>query len=120
MSWTCQRKFGSTSCKHVNDNRKRKCGLCGKARPARKRPKHLVALELSYEEYVALNGGEHCALCGREPSEHRKLDRDHSHSTKRPRGLLCHFCNRWLPERATAEWLRAAADYVERAEREAA
>jgi hypothetical protein len=119
VSWTCQRKFGTTPCKFVNDNRKKLCGLCGKPRPARRRPKHLVALELSYEEYVKLNGGEVCGICGAEPGS-RRLDRDHDHKTGLPRGLLCWACNRQLRTWATVGWLRAAADYLERAEREAA
>lgn len=116
MSWTCQRKFGSAQCKHVNDNRKRKCGLCGKARPARRRPKHLAALEVPYEEYVRLTGGEFCKLCGATPKPGRRLDRDHDHRTGQPRGLLCHLCNRLLPDRVTPDWLRRAADYIEHRE----
>lgn len=75
----------------------------------------MVALTLTYEEYVALNGGEHCAVCGRLPMS-RRLDRDHDHKTGLPRGLLCHRCNRHLPVWMTVEWLENAADYLRRAQ----
>lgn len=74
----------------------------------------MVALELDYAAYILLNGGDFCAICGRKPSG-RRLDRDHDHKTHQPRGLLCHRCNRQLPAWITAEWLRTAADYLERA-----
>jgi hypothetical protein len=75
----------------------------------------MVALELSYEVYVRLNGGELCGICGRPPLS-RKLDRDHDHTTHKPRGLLCHRCNRAIPNWMTAEWLDSAAAYLRRAE----
>jgi len=56
----------------------------------------------------------HCALCPREPSPRRRLDMDHDHKTMVVRGLLCHRCNRALPDWITPEWLRDAADYLER------
>jgi hypothetical protein len=74
----------------------------------------MVALELSYEDYIKLNGGEHCAICKRKPSKNRKLDRDHDHHTHLPRGLLCNRCNRALPNWCDANWLRNAARYLDR------
>lgn len=74
------------------------------------------ALEQDYAAFVALNGGEFCAICRRKPSKVRRLDRDHDHKTGKPRGLLCARCNRSLPAWVTAEWLRDAADYLERTE----
>ncbi len=112
--WTCQRQADGIRCRKVNPARKRNCQRCGKPRPARKRPAHLDALKLSYEQYVDLNGGEHCAICHRKPSASRKLDRDHCHTAGEPRGLLCSRCNRALPNWVTSAWLRAAAAYVER------
>ena len=77
----------------------------------------MAALELDYAGFVALNGGEHCGICGRKPSVTRRLDRDHEHSTPPlARGLLCARCNRSLPAHVTVEWLRAAIKYLERAE----
>lgn len=70
---------------------------------------------MSYDDYVALNGGEHCAICGRLPTANRRLDRDHDHSGGgRPRGLLCTRCNRALPNWMTSDWLRTAAEYLDR------
>lgn len=104
-------------CLTVNDSRKRKCGACGKPLPRKRRPKHLAALELPYEQWVA-RFGERCGICGKPPSTRRRLDRDHWHSGPRagePRGLLDARCNRALPSWVTPGWLRAAADYLERA-----
>jgi hypothetical protein len=112
--WTCQRVENKLPCKHVNPNRKRKCGWCGKPRPARKRPAHLAALKEPYSVFLALNGGEWCGICGAEPTSRRKLDRDHCHKTGRPRGLLCVRCNRQLASWCDPGWLRDAADYLER------
>lgn len=121
--WTCRRKVrsqmsdiaASRVCGHRNPGRKRLCELCGGSKPKKARPKHLVALESDYEAYVALNGGDHCGICRRQRRGGRRLDRDHDHKTGRPRGLLCHRCNRALPHWMTASWLGAAADYLEAA-----
>jgi hypothetical protein len=77
----------------------------------------MVALEASYEEYVELNGGEFCGICGRKPSGSRRLDRDHDHSradVNIGRGLLCNRCNRGLPAWVTVEWLERATGYLNR------
>jgi len=109
--WTCQRRENGVRCATRNPNRKRLCIGCGKPKPPRSRPKHMVALDASYEEFVALNGGEHCAICRRGPGS-KRLDRDHCHATGRARGLLCSRCNRALPNWMTADWLEAAAAYL--------
>jgi hypothetical protein len=75
----------------------------------------MVALDESYESYIALNGGEFCFICMKKPMG-RKLDRDHDHSTGKPRGLLCHRCNRMLPSWITPEWLDQAAVYLRRSQ----
>ncbi len=62
---------------------------------------------------MAAQGGG-CALCG-SPPRTRQLHIDHDHKTGRVRGLLCFRCNRALPHYMSAEWLRRAADYIERA-----
>lgn len=80
----------------------------------------MQALNLSYEHYIEINGGEFCAICGTLPKPNRKLDRDHAHEGDGiARGLLCTKCNRTLIKtrfglQVTPEWLRAAADYLER------
>lgn len=114
MSWTCQRQAGGFVCKHVNPNRRRKCEVCGKQRPPRKRPAHLVALDQDYLEFVVLNGGEFCGICGREPNGVRRLHRDHDHVTGKARGLLCFRCNSALRAYMTLDWLRKAVAYLDR------
>lgn len=74
----------------------------------------MAALQASYEEYAAINGGNHCGICGREPPE-VKLQRDHEHKgSGTARGLLCIACNYRLTERLTLEWMRSAIKYLER------
>jgi hypothetical protein len=116
--WTCRRQAKGKKCGWSNPNRNRKCLRCGKPRPQKVRPAHMAALELPYDKFVKLNGGEFCAICGKGPGK-RKLDRDHCHTTGRPRGLLCHRHNRGLDWFAGPDELRAAAAYLERAERAA-
>jgi hypothetical protein len=127
--WTCQRVSKGIPCKHVNPKIKQICEACGKRRPASKRESHFDALKLPYAVFVIANGGsEDCGICGTKPTPERRNDRDHEHKGDGlVRGLLCHSCNRTLGPRmeasarqggmTLAEWLRAAADYVERAER---
>lgn len=73
-TWTCQRQTAGVKCKATNPSRKRKCEACGKTRPARKRPAHMLALDIPYERYVEINGGEHCGICGKLPKAGRRLD----------------------------------------------
>lgn len=115
-TWTCQRHADGQRCGWVNPRRKQLCECCGKRRPPTAKPKHLAALDLDYAGFVALNGADQCALCGRLPSANRRLDRDHDHATGQPRGLLCARCNRALPRWVTPDWLRLAAVYLERKE----
>jgi Recombination endonuclease VII len=120
--WTCRRVSKSVVCGHRNAPRAKKCELCGKPRPARRRPAHMAVLaQMDYAAFLVLNGGETCGICGRSPTSRRRLDRDHSHDGDGyARGLLCAWCNRQLPRRATPEWLRAAADYLDRAQQRTA
>lgn len=115
--WTCQRVTGGVKCGAQNPNRKRKCGACGKTRPARQRPAHLAVLDEPFSVFLAANGGiERCGICGAEPGR-AKLHRDHEHKGDGfARGLLCFPCNLQLKHTSTIEWLRSAADYLERAE----
>ena len=82
-------------------------------RKAKRRPKHLKALETPYEVYAAMNGGEFCAICGALPKT-RRLHRDHDHHTGLPRGLLCARCNRALPSWITSAWLLKAVAYLDK------
>ncbi len=83
------------------------------ARKAKRKPKHLKALEVAYEDYIALNGGENCGICGA-LRKTKRLDRDHDHRTGKPRGLLCHRCNRALPAWMTPAWMVKATAYLDR------
>lgn len=113
-TWTCQRRLGGLRCGGINQPRARTCHTCGKPRPPKRRPKHLAALTLTYEQYVEINGGDFCFICLKPRGEGRRLDRDHCHRSGQPRGLLCHRCNRLLPSWVTPQWLRRAAYYLER------
>lgn len=124
--WTCQKITHGIKCGHHNPPRTRKCRKCLKARPIR----HTVmsdskALAIPYEEYVKINGGEHCGVCGRTRAQQprgRRFDRDHDHDTDLPRGLLCRQCNRALVAsrfglKINVKWLLAAAAYLVRHEK---
>lgn len=104
--WTCRK------CRTRHPRRKQVCP-CGARRPKRRAPRHLVALELPYEEWVARFGNK-CGICGTPASNVRRLDRDHDHVTGEPRGLLCHRCNRALPNWITTDWLLKAVRYLQR------
>jgi len=67
-----------------------------------------------YDELLAQQNGV-CAICGHPPKT-KRLNIDHDHKTMEVRGLLCHKCNRALPDWVTLEWLRRAAAYVERSQ----
>lgn len=109
-SWKCR------GCLTVNPPRKRLCGACKLARPKRRRPAHLQALDMPYEVFVAANGGvDACGICGAQ-GKTRRLHRDHDHRTGRPRGVLCFRDNRLLlASWVTPELLDAAAAYLRRA-----
>jgi hypothetical protein len=115
-TWRCQRQTGGQKCLHDNPSRLRKCQACGKPRPPRKRPDHMKALDLPYEHYIKINGGEFCGICGQTPKPGKRLHRDHDHRTGKPRGLLCFLDNRFLGNRVDGVWLRKAAWYLERHE----
>ena len=112
-TWTCQRVTAGVKCLRTNSSRKRKCGRCGKPRPARKRPAHMAVLDVPYEKW-AERFGDRCNICGRPAGPRRRLDRDHCHASTVARGLLCFRCNRALPDWMTEEWLRKAAAYLTR------
>jgi len=106
--WTCRK------CRQLHHTKRfTKCASCGTPRPATKKPKHMRALDHSYEHYVELNGGENCGACGRPPDAKRRNDRDHDHATGEPRGLLCRRCNRLLTRRVEP-LLPLFAAYIQR------
>jgi hypothetical protein len=72
-----------------------------------------VLANTTYEECVE-RFGERCGICGRGPTPGRRLNRDHDHHTGKLRGLACTRCNRNLGNWVTSEWLRKAADYLDR------
>jgi hypothetical protein len=113
--WTCQK------CRRKHPSRVKQLCVCGARRPKTRRPAHMKALDLPYETFVELNGGEHCGICGLPPLKTRRHDRDHDHLTGKPRGILCPTCNGFLTARIgrssralTPDFLRRSADYLER------
>jgi hypothetical protein len=70
-----------------------------------------------YEMLLSAQGGK-CAICARGPSKARQLAVDHCHSTDAIRGLLCVQCNSGIGKLGdTADAVRAALAYLEKAER---
>lgn len=117
--WLCIR----VRCGYRNEPKKQKCVNCGAKRPKKRVPAHRKALrDFTYQDYLALNQqihgrDEECAICGKLPQT-RRLDRDHSHATGVPRGLLDARCNQRLERGAdTEEWLAAALAYIQRVNR---
>src|SRR6266567_1178408 len=81
----------------------------------RRKPRaaQLGVTDAEYDRLLTAQGGG-CAICGNPPKT-RKLHVDHDHhdKNKRVRGLLCHRCNRALPNWVTADWLTLAQLYLE-------
>jgi hypothetical protein len=77
------------------------------------RAKGLGVSDVEYATMLEAQGG-HCAICDATPKS-RRLNVDHDHRTGAVRGLLCFTCNHYvLGKYATADKLRAAADYLDR------
>jgi ribosomal protein L37E len=121
--WLCRR----VGCGMRNEPRKKKCFSCGSPRLKKRVPPHKKALrDVPYETYIILNRdvhhlGEVCAVCGKERSQDRRLDRDHDHTTGqpwsgKPRGLVCVGCNILMPPKMTAGKAREIASYLTRVE----
>jgi hypothetical protein len=104
--WTCPK------CRSRWNGNKQRCD-CGRKQPKRRATHRQILKEVPYERWVELYG-ERCGICGAGPGT-RRLHRDHDHKTGQARGILCFRCNTALPNRVDADWLRAAADYLERA-----
>lgn len=86
-----------------------------KRRAYPKKHRQLLDTARPYYPIMFTYQGGKCALCGREPVK-RRLDIDHDHHGMFIRGLLCVRCNRALASWMTAQWLRAAADYLDERE----
>ena len=82
-------------------------------RQARKHVQLLNRARPHYDRLFEEQGGV-CGICRRLPSERRRFDIDHDHREMYIRGLLCPRCNRAIPSWMTPQWLRDAADYLER------
>jgi len=131
-TWKCKK------CEWINPRTKANCEVdgCAGKRPAPRRPKHQLVLEVPYSEWVKRFGAEHTS-CGGEGCEYceqtgkwpicnvcerpwrpgqNALHRDHDHRTGEMRGLLCHRCNRALPNWMTPAWLERALAYLRRSE----
>lgn len=68
----------------------------------------------TYERMLEEQAGL-CGICGLPNNADRRFDIDHNHRTLKIRGLLHRGCNMRLRRGLTKEWLRSAADYLERA-----
>lgn len=81
-----------------------------------RRPTRAKGLGVTDAEYAAMleRQGGGCAICGTTPKT-RRLNVDHDHKTGAVRGLLCHRCNRALPNWIGPEWLDRANRYLCRA-----
>jgi hypothetical protein len=119
--WFCTRQKGGVKCNTWNPIRKQTCHVCGKPKPAVKKPKHMAALNESYEHYIEINGGEHCGICGitraQTKNPQKKLMRDHAHTTGtlgEPRGLLCFDCNWHLGNWYTTDRVEQMLVYLRR------
>jgi hypothetical protein len=111
-TWKCIRVSKGVVCGAKNPSRVRKCQVCRKWRPKKHVPSHKSVLKIPYAEWVE-RFGEVCGICGREPSPHRRLDRDHLHEGDgTARGLLCVRCNRSLRHHMNEEWLEKALEYI--------
>ncbi len=79
-----------------------------------RKPTRAKGLGVTDSEYAAMldRQGGGCAICGTTPKT-RRLNVDHDHRTGAVRGLLCHRCNRALPNWMGADWLVNAYAYLD-------
>ena len=73
----------------INSRRRLKSATDPARRSARLKERYGISLE-QYEAMLKRQGGA-CAICGGQPA--KKLHVDHSHATRKVRGLLCRECN---------------------------
>jgi hypothetical protein len=92
---------------------------CRKEVYADKHYKRVYGVGLSWVKQKLEEQGHKCAICKTQGFKMREdhttgMNLDHDHATGRPRGLLCHNCNRGLGLfQDNPEYLRRAASYVE-------
>ena len=79
----------------------------------KKHAEFLNRIRPHYDRLLEEQGGV-CAICHRPPSPKRRHDIDHHWGSMRYRGIICPRCNIFLGSMNDPEWLRAAADYLER------
>jgi hypothetical protein len=117
--WTCRK------CGYRNLRAHLLCrGLtgCTGRRPPKHVPKHAVTLrDNPYAFYREVNeaihgAGDNCGVCGAEPKDARNLQREHDHTSGKPRGLACWRCNRLMPKQFGLTEARAIVAYLERVE----
>jgi hypothetical protein len=120
--WTCPH------CKWKQPHRtsSRTCAKCGETtKPKRRVRKVDVTLrDDSYQAYVRVAAEIHgiidesCCACGKPRTLERRCDRDHDHTTGKPRGLLCggnQGCNVLLAKWVTPAVAEAIAETKHRA-----
>lgn len=99
------------------------CKECVKERrrntydPAYARERQAASYGLTVEQAELIWNATHCEICGDPDPKHPtgSFSIDHCHTTGRVRGALCSACNLGLGKfRDSPEFLRRAADYVER------
>ena len=72
---------------------------------------------MTREDFVCLldSQGGGCAICGKTEDSDRRLAIDHSHRTKKIRGILCNNCNNMLGRAYdSVTILRTAINYLEK------
>jgi|SRR5579859_1671161 len=79
----------------------------------RKRRSHLKIYGLTLDQYYQMYSTQKgkCAICG---ISSENFNIDHNHTTGKPRGLLCHWCNLGIGHlRDDINLVRKAVEYLE-------
>jgi len=107
----------------------KKCTKCGEEKPqsqfrfntckpcGNRRSTIRKKYGLSWDDYIALKKQQDnkCGVCKQELSEKTQIDVDHSHSSGKVRGLLCHRCNVGLGFfKDDLEYLESAVNYLKK------
>ena len=111
---TCKvNKKNSDFYKHYNTKTKltTQCKICHVKRSNEKRFHTSYGITYEQKNLIVLQQNNVCAIC-RQPM--KKPNMDHCHTTKKVRGVLCHYCNTGLGNfKDSPELLRNAAIYLE-------